>query len=170
MVPSYATLPTSVHSHRQLAAAALPLHVTNEQVWPDGQSYSIWHANLCVHLPVTCMYVWTGTRAVACMHSQATTTASVVCPSLSPSVKTAYTRKLLAHPHKPASKEFISSRYGIPLAAPRSLPTPVYRELEVETVATQPLTGPTVNSLVILTIAGSLCVGTVFAYTVVMPV
>ena len=93
------------------------------------------------------MYMWTGTRAVACMHRQATTTASVVCPSLSLSVKTAYTCKLLAHPHNPVSKEFISSRYGIPLASPRSLPTPVYRELEVETVATKPLTGPTVNQL-----------------------
>ena len=106
------------------------------------------------------------------LHAQTSHHHCICClpPSLSPSVKTAYTRKLLAHPHHPASKEFISSRYGIPLAAPRSLPTPVYRELEVETVATQPLTGPTVNNLVILTIAGSLCVGTVFVYAVVMPV
>ena len=84
------------------------------------------------------MYLYAPTSHLCC----------ICClPSLPHSVKAAYTRKLLSHPHNPASKELISSRYGIPLAAPRSLPAPLYRELEVEVVGNKPMTGPTVNQL-----------------------
>ena len=89
-----------------------------------------------------------GMLLLMCLHAPASHLRCICClPLLPHSVKAAYTRKLLSHPHNPASKELISSRYGIPLAAPRSLPAPLYRELEVEVVGSKPLTGPTVNQL-----------------------